>query len=209
MQVSRIRDMPTMPGIKNIILGLVLAAAGGVILAAIDLGDSVLVYLLWGLITCGAILLAGGVYQAIGPGSAGADATAVYKSDTIARLVMQSTITTALADGPLDDEEIEMIVTACESVVHERLDPDSIRGLAKLIEDRRDDILHEIHSEGRMLNPDARKAVVDACVLVLKADDRVDVRQTAAVAAIARALDFSEDEAQTLIVEAMRNGEKG
>lgn len=198
-----------MPGVKNIILGLALAAAGGVILAAVDLGSSVLIYAVWGFIACGAILLAGGVYQAVGPEAAGADAAEVYKSDTIARLVMQSTITTALADGPLDDQETEMIVTACESVVHERLDPDSIRPLARLIEGRHDEILHEIHSEGRMLNPDARRAVVDACILVLKADEKVDVRQTAAVAAIARQLDFSEDEAQTLIVEAMREGEKG
>lgn len=209
MQRSQIRDMPKMPGVKNIILGLVLAAAGSVIVAAFDLGDNVLGYAVWGLIACGAILVAGGLYQAVGPGSAGADAVEVYKSDTIARLVMQSTIITALADGPLDEDEIEMIVTACESVVHERLDRDSIRRVAQLVDDRHNEILHEIHSEGLMLNPDARRAVVDACLLVLKADDKVDVRQTAAVTDIARQLDFSADEAQTLIAEAMREAAKG
>ena len=198
-----------MQGIKNIVLGLVLAAVGGAILATIDLAGSVLIYVVWGLIACGVILLAGGLYRAMGPGSAGADATEVYKSDAIARLVLQSTITTALADGPLDEKEIEMIVTACESVVHERLDKESIRKLAKLVESRGDEILHEIHSEGRLLNPNARRAVFDACILVLKADDKVDVRQTAAVTAIARQLDYSEDEAQTLIVESMRNAENG
>jgi uncharacterized membrane protein YebE (DUF533 family) len=197
-----------MQGIKNIILGLVLGAAGGAILATVDLGGSVLIYAVWGLIACGVILFAGGLYQAMGPDSAGADATEVYKSDTIARLLMQSTITTALADGPLDDQEIAMIVTACESVAHERLDKQSIRRLAALIEDRGDEILQEIHSEGRLLNPDARRAVVDACILVLKADDKVDVRQTAAVTAIARQLDYSEDEAQSLIAESMREAEK-
>lgn len=196
--------MPSMPGIKNIILGFVLAVAGGVGLTAFDLGGSVLNYGLWGLVACGVILLAGGAYQAVGPGSAGEDATEIYKSDTIARLVMQSTITTALADGPLDDEEIEMIATACETVVHDRLDQTSIRRVAELIDKRHSEILHEIHSEGRMLNPGARKAIIDACILVLKTGDNVDVRQTAAVHDIARQLDFSEEEAQGLIDAAMR-----
>lgn len=192
-----------MPGIKNIVLGCILAVAGGVGLAAFDLEGSVLTYVAWGAVACGAILLAGGAYQALGPGSAGADASEIYKSDTIARLVMQSTITTALADGPLDDDEIEMIATACESVVHDRLDRNSIRRVAELVDSRHNDILHEIHSEGRMLNPGARKAVVDACILVLSADRKVDVRQTAAVHDIARQLDFSEEEAQRLIDAAM------
>lgn len=198
-----------MPGIKNIILGLVLAAAGGMGLAAFDLGDSAVNYGLWGLVACGAVLLAGGAYQALGPGAAGADAAEIYKSDTIARLVMQSTITTALADGPLDEEEIEMIATACESVVHERLDRASIQRVAELIDKRHSDILHEIHSEGRMLNPGARKAVIDACILVLTADHKVDVRQTAAVHDIARQLEFPEDEAQGLIDSAMQKTTQG
>ena len=198
-----------MQGIRNIFLGLVLAAAGAVVLATVDLSGSTLVYVAWGLIAGGVALLAAGLYRAMSAGSGGADATEIYKSDTIARLVMQSTITTALADGPLDDKEIEMILTACESVVHERLDRESIRRLAALIEDRGDEILDEIHSEGPLLNLDARKAVVDACILVLQADDKVDVRQTAAVTAIARKLDFSEDEAQSLIAESMRNAGRG
>lgn len=198
-----------MQGVRNSILGMVLAATGAAIITTVDLSDSVLVYAVWGLIAGGVVLLATGLYRAMGPGSAGAEATEVYKSDTIARLVMQSTIITALADGPLDDQEIEMIATACESVVHEPLDRESIRRLAKLIEDKGDEILDEIHSEGPLLNLDARKAVIDACILVLKADDKVDVRQTAAVTAIARRLDFSEDEAQTLITESMGDAGQG
>jgi len=193
-----------MPGVKNVILGLVLAAAGSVIFAAADLGNGFLNYAVWGVVACGAAFFAGGLYQVVGPASVGTDATEIYKSDTIARLIMQSTITTALSDGPLDDEEIEMIATACESVVHERLDRGSIRRTAQLVENRRGEILHEIHSEGRMLNLDARKAVVDACILVLTADEKVDARQTATVADIARHLDFSEDEAQAMIAMAMR-----
>ncbi|UCH72848.1 MAG: TerB family tellurite resistance protein [Rhodospirillales bacterium] len=198
-----------MPGIKNIILGVLLAAAGGGVYVAVDLGDSVLGYVVWGLIGCGAILFIGGLYRALGPEAKGADATEAYKSDTIARLVMQSTIMTALADGPLDDEEIEMIVTACESVVHERLDKESIRRVAKVVESRGEEILHEIHSEGQMLNPDARKALFDACVLVLTADHKVDIRQTAAVTAIARQLGFGEDEAQAMLADAMKEADTG
>jgi uncharacterized membrane protein YebE (DUF533 family) len=198
-----------MQGIKNIILGLIIAAAGGAIFATVDLSAGVWSYAAWGLVVCGVIVFAGGAYQAMSPGAAGADATEVYKSDTIARLVMQSTIFTALADGPLDDEEVGMIATASESVVHEPVNKESIRRLAELIESRGDEILQEIRSEGQMLNLDARRAVVDACILVLQADEQVDVRQTAAVTAIARSLGYSEDEAQALIVEAMRASEKG
>jgi len=197
-----------MQGAKNIILGLVLAAVGGAILATVDLTGSVLIYAVWGLVACGAILFAGGLYGAMGPGSAGANAEEIYKSDAIARLLMQSTITTALADGPLNDEEVEMIVTACESVEHERMDKESIRRLAKRIDDKGDAIYDEIHSEGRMLNLDAREAVVDACVLVSRADGKIDVRETAAMTAIARRLDFSDDEAQTLIAESIRKAEQ-
>jgi tellurite resistance protein len=198
-----------MQGIKNIILGLIIAAAGGAIFATVDLSAGVWSYAAWGLVVCGVIVFAGGAYQAMSPGAVGADATEVYKSDTIARLVMQSTIFTALADGPLDDEEVGMIATASESVVHEPVNKESIRRLAELIESRGDEILQEIRSEGQMLNLDARRAVVDACILVLQADEQVDVRQTAAVTAIARSLGYSEDEAQALIVEAMRASEKG
>ena len=198
-----------MQGIRNIVLGLVLAAAGGAIFASVELSAGVWAYAAWGLVVCGVIVFAGGVYQAMSPGSAGVDATEVYKSDTIARLVMQSTISTALADGPLDDEEVGMIVTACESVVHEPVDKESIHRLAELIEGRGNEILQEIHSEGQMLNLDARRAVVDACILVLKADDKVDVRQTAVVTAIAQRLGYSDDEAQAMIVEAMRDRETG
>lgn len=194
-----------MQGGRNIVLGLVLAAAGGAIFASVDLGVGVWAYVAWGLVVCGVIVFAGGLYQAMSPGSAGADATEVYKSDTIARLVMQSTISTALADGPLDEEELGMIATACESVVHEPVDKESIRRVADLVEGRGDEILKEIHSEGQMLNLDARRAVVDACILVLQADENVDVRQTAAVTAIALSLGYSEDEAQAMLVEAMRD----
>ena len=182
-------------------------AAGSAVLLALDFGGGDWSYGGWGLIAVGGILIVVGLQRYLGPDSQGADATAVYKSDTITRLVMQSTITTALADGPLDDEEVEMIATACETVLHEPLDKDSIRQVAKLIEDRGDEILHEIHSEGPLLNLDARRAVVDACILVLKADEKVDVRQTAAVTAIARSLDFSEDETQALIADAMQEAE--
>ena len=198
-----------MQGIKNIILGIVLTAAGAAILATVDLSGSVLIYAVWGLVACGVILFAGGLYRAMGPGSAGADATEVYKSDTIARLLLQSTIETALADGDLNDKEVEMISAAFMSVMPERLDRQSVYRLAKLIEDKGDEILSDIHSEGRMLNLDARKAVIGACVKVAKADGTIDVRETAAMTAIARRLDFSEDETQTLIAELMENAEQG
>jgi tellurite resistance protein len=198
-----------MQGIKNIILGIVLTAAGAAILATVDLSGSVLIYAVWGLVACGVILFAGGLYRAMGPGSAGADATEVYKSDTIARLLLQSTIETALADGDLNDKEVEMISAAFMSVMPERLDRQSVYRLAKLIEDKGDESLSDIHSEGRMLNLDARKAVIGACVKVAKADGTIDVRETAAMTAIARRLDFSEDETQTLIAELMENAEQG
>jgi len=197
-----------MPGIRNVILGLVVMAISAAGLAILEMGGA-LWYAMGAVIVCGVMLFGAGLYELMTTKAAGADAAEIYKSDTIARLVLQSTIATALADGPLDDEEIGMIATACESVVHERLDPESIRRLAPLIEGRHDEVLHEIHSEGRMLNPDARRAVVDACILVLTADHKVDVRQTAAVNAIARQLDFSEDEAQSLIADALRETAKG
>ncbi len=198
-----------MQGIRNIFLGLVLTAAGAAILATVDLSGSVLIYAVWGLIACGAILFAGGLYRAMGPGSAGANAEEMYKSDTIARLLLQSTIETALADGDLNDKEVEMISAAFMSVMPERLDRQSVYRLAKLIEDKGDEILSDIHSEGRMLNLDDRKAVIGACVKVAKADGMIDVRETAAMTAIARRLDFTEDESQTLIAELMGSEKQG
>lgn len=199
-----------MQGIRNIILGFVLLAVGGAVLMTVALEDVALIYGVWGLIALGAVLLVGGLYQAMAAGSVGKNAEVVYTTDTIARLVMQSTITTALADGPLDDEEVEMIATACESVVHEQLSRDSIRRVAKLVDKLGGDkIMSEIHSEGRLVNVEARTAILDACLLVLKSDNKVDVRQTAAVAAIARQLDYSDAEAQALIVDALQEPGKG
>lgn len=197
-----------MQGIKNIVLGLILAAVSGAIIAAADL-DGFMVYAVWFLFACGLILLAGGLYQAISPGSGGVNAEALYKSDAIAKLMLQSTLRTALADGDLNDEEIAAIVAACEEVAKGQLDEASIGRLAKIIDDRGDEILEEIHSEGRMLNLDDRTEVVEACVRVAKADGRIEVRETAAMTAIARSLDFSDDEAQALLAETIQTVEQG
>lgn len=196
-----------MPGIKNIVLGIVLLGAAGAGLYYYDFGNSSLVYAVWGAVAVGGIMVVGGLREAMAYEDAATDAEEVYKSDTIARLVMQSTILTALADGPLDDEETEMIATACETVLHEHIDKESIAHLAELIAEKGDAILEEIHSEGRLLNLSARKAVIDACVLVLVADGRVDERQTEAVKSIARHMDFSEEETREMIDKALADNE--
>jgi tellurite resistance protein len=191
-----------MQGAKNIILGIIFMAVGGGLLMAVDLGRT-LNYGFWGLIAVGAVMVAGSLFKYLGPGSAGVDAEQAYKSSSTARLVMQSTLTTALADGHIDDEEVEAIVDACETVVHEHLDPDSVRRLADLVEEKGDVILEEIRYEGKMLNLDARKAVINACVMVLMADGKTDIRETSAINAIGRQLDFSEAETQAIVAETM------
>jgi uncharacterized tellurite resistance protein B-like protein len=191
-----------MQGAKNTILGSICLLIGAGLLMAVDLG-AILKYGVWGLIAVGAVMLAGGLYQIAGPGAAGVDAHKAYQSSSTARLLMQSMLTTALADGHVDDEEVEAIVVACEEVVHEHLDPDSIRQLAELVEEKGDAILNEIRYEGKMLNRDARKAVINACIVVLMADGKIDVRETAAVNMIGEQLGFSPDEMEAIIAESM------
>lgn len=191
-----------MQAAKNIILGLIFMAGGGAVLMAVQLGE-ILNYGVWGLIVVGGIMFAGGLYQVLGPGGAGADAEEAYKSSSTARLLMQSMLTTALADGHIDDVEVEAIIEACEEVVHEHMDPDSIRRLADIVERKGDAILDEIRYEGQMLNLNARKAIIDACILVLMADGNIDVRETAAVNVIAQQLGFSDIESQAMIAEAI------
>jgi uncharacterized membrane protein YebE (DUF533 family) len=191
-----------MQGVKNIIVGFIFMAAGGGLLMALDLGG-VLKYAVWCLIAVGAVMVVGNLYQFLGPGSAGADAEEAYKSSSTARLLLQSMLTTAVADDHIDDDEVNAIIDACETVVHEHLDPDSVRRLATLVEQRGDAILEEIRYEGKMLNLDARKAVINACVMVLMADGTNDIRETAAVNAIGRQLGFSDDETQAIVAEIM------
>jgi tellurite resistance protein len=191
-----------MQGVKNIILGFVFLAIGGGLMVAVDLGG-MLKYGVWGLIVVGAVMIAGGLYQFAGPGSAGVDAHKAYQSSSTARLLMQSMLTTALADGHVDDEEVEAIVDACEEVVHEHLDPDSVRQLAELVEEKGDAILDEIRYEGKMLNLAARKAVINACVMVLMADGKNDVREMVAVNAIGEQLGFSPAETEAIVAETM------
>jgi len=191
-----------MQAAKNIILGLIFMAGGGAVLMAVQLGE-ILNYGVWGLIVVGGVMFAGGLYQVLGPGGAGADAEEAYKSSSTARLLMQSMLTTALADGHIDDVEVEAIIEACEEVVHEHMDPDSIRRLADIVERKGDAILDEIRYEGQMLNLNARKAIIDACILVLMADGNIDVRETAAVTMIAQQLGFSDIESQAMIAEAI------
>lgn len=191
-----------MQAAKNIILGLIFMAGGGAVLMAVQLGE-ILNYGVWGLIVVGGVMFAGGLYKILGPGGAGADAEEAYKSSSTARLLMQSMLTTALADGHIDDVEVEAIIEACEEVVHEHMDPDSIRRLADIVERKGDAILDEIRYEGQMLNLNARKAIIDACILVLMADGNIDVRETAAVNVIAQQLGFSDIESQAMIAEAI------
>jgi tellurite resistance protein len=195
-----------MQGAKNIILGSICLAAGSGLMVAVDLGD-ILSYGVWSLIAVGAVMLASGLYQLAGPSSAGVDAHQAYQSSSTARLLMQSMLTTALADGHIDDEEVEAIVDACEEVVHEHLDPDSVRQLAVLIEGKGDAILNEIRYEGKMLNLAAKKAVINACIMVLMADGKTDVREMAAVNAIGEQLGFSPAETEAIVAETMPAGE--
>lgn len=197
-----------MPGLGNIVSGLVLLGASATGLYLYDFGDSLLVYVVWGAAALGGIMILGGIRQMMDYETGAADATEAYHEDTITRLVMQSTITTALADGHLDDEEVDMIVTACEAVLHEHLDKESIPRLAKMIEERGDSIMAEIHSEALMLNVEARRAVIEACIMVLTADKKVDERETSAVTAIARHMNFSEEETQEMIEAALKELEQ-
>jgi len=200
LQTEGVSDMQ---GVKNIAIGLILMLAGAGLIMAFDLGEGTMKWGAWGLAGMGAVLLAGGVYQAAGPGSAGLDAHKPYKSSSTARLLMQSMLSTALADGHLDDEEVETIVEACEEVVHEHLDPNSIRELAEVVEGKGDQILDEIRYEGQMLNISARRAIIDACILVLKADGEVDSRETRAVRLIAEQLGFSDEQTTAMLAEAI------
>jgi uncharacterized tellurite resistance protein B-like protein len=191
-----------MQGIKNFVLGSVLIAAGGGILMTVNL-RGMLEYGAWGILVVGVLMFAAGLYQLLVVARITVDATEAYNTNSTARLLMQSMLTTALADGHLDDHEVETITEACEAVVDEHLDPDSIRRIANLIEERGDAILEEIRYEGKMLNIDGRKAIINACVMVLMADGQVDVRGTAAINVIGEQLDFSTIETQALIAEAM------
>lgn len=192
-----------MPGIRNIVFGILLMAAGSAVLAALGFGSGLLQWGGWGMAAMGFFIFAGGVYQLVGPASAGLDAEEAYKSSSTARLLMQSMLSTALADGHLDEIEIVTIAEACEEVVHEHLDSGSIRRVAEIVEKRGDDILEEIRAEGKMLNLDARKAIIDACVMVLIADGEVDVRETAAVTTIGEQLGFSEMETRSIMDAAL------
>lgn len=191
-----------MQGVKNIISGLIFMAGGGGIFMAVNL-RGMLAWGVWGLIAVGAVMLAFGLYQAFILGTATVDAGEAYRSSSTARLLMQSMLTTALADGHLDDIEVKTIANACEEVVHEHLDPESIRRIAELVEEKGDAIMEEIRYEGKMLNLDARKAVIGACALVLMSNGKIDTRKTVALNAIGEQLDFSAFETQAFIVEAM------
>ncbi|MEE8444390.1 MAG: hypothetical protein V3S44_03520 [Alphaproteobacteria bacterium] len=194
---------------RLIIIGLILMAAGGGLLAITDSRETVLVYSAWGLFGVGACMFLGGLYRNLRGGPDGENAGELYHSNTVARLLMQSTITTALADGHLDDEQIDLIVTAGEAILHEHMDKESIRRLAGQIEKSGDAILDEIHEEGRLLNATARKQIIEACVLVLMSDGVIDERETAAVTAIAEHMDYSHEETQALIAAALRGAGQG
>jgi tellurite resistance protein len=158
----------------------------------------------WGIAVLGFVMFAGGVYKTLGPGSAGIDAEEAIRHSATVRLLMQSMLATALADGHLDDEEVAAIAAACEEVVHDHLDPASIRHMGEVIEKKGDAIYGEIGYEAKLLNVEARKAIIDACVLVLTVDGDIDARETAAVNAIAQQLGFSEIESQSMIARAIK-----
>lgn len=192
-----------MQGIGNFIFGAILITAAGMVLAVFDLRGGVLEWGAWGAVALGAVMFGGGLYQAFGPGSAGVDAEQAYKSSSTTRLLIQSMLTTALADGPLTDEEAKTIAIAGETVVHQRLDPASIRRLADLVEKKGDAILEEMREEGKMLNLDERQSIIAACVLVLAVDGVADAKKTAAVNVVGDQLGFSEFETLAMIADSM------
>lgn len=196
-----------MQGAKNVVLGLLLLVGGaGPIMAGI-LAPGLLEWSAWAVAGFGLAMFGTGLYQMAGLSAATIDAEEVYRHSATVRLLMQSMLTTALADGHLDDDEIATIAEACEDVVHEHLDPESIRQIGEQIKQKGDAIFEEIRYEGKMLNLDSRKAIIDACVLVLMVDGDIDARETAAVNAIAQQLGFSEIESQAMIADAIKAAE--
>ena len=194
-----------MQGASKVFIGLaLLAGAVGIIMTLKPIG-----LIAWGALAMavfGGILLIGGIYEAMRPKQELLDAQKAYKSSSTTRILMQSMLATALADGQLNDDEIEAIAEACGEVMHQHLEPGSIRRLAAQVEEKGGAILDEIRYEGKMLNPEARKAVIDACVMVLMADGKANTRETAAVNAIGEQLGLSNEETEAIIKETISAG---
>lgn len=191
-----------MHGVTNIVLGLLLLLGGGGLIMAGVLAPGILLWSSWAIAGFGFAMFGTGLFQAFG-GAGAVDAEEAYRHSATVRLLMQGMLTTALADGELNDEEVTTIADACEEVIHEPLDPESIRQMGDQIRKKGDAVFHEIGYEAKMLNLSARKAVVDACALVLMLDHDVDARKSAAARAVAQHLGFSETEAEAMIAQAL------
>lgn len=193
-----------MQNIKAIVIGAILLAIGGGLLSGVDLGGGTLYWVTWVFTGFGVAMFANGLYQAFGAGSVGADANEAYQHDSTARLIMQCTLIVAQADGPLSDEELALVTDIGSEVAQQKLDPESIRRIAAVVDNRGEAILEEIRAEGKMLNLDERRTIIDACLLVLKLNKEGDARVTHSVGVIAAQLGFSEIEVGAMVVEALK-----
>ena len=107
----------------------------------------------------------------------------------------------ALADGEIDDAEIQQITRAFANITHREIDPADI---AAELEAARDDprtvtdYVREISSE---LNDTGKELVLRSAIAVAKSDGSVDERELSELHQLAGALDFPKSYANGIFAE--------
>lgn len=102
----------------------------------------------------------------------------------------------AKADGSLDDSEIALMADIAQQMTGETFDQQRIRRMYDLAEDKPTD--QQFTSFGRGLTPDQKRLVMQAVLMVVGADGRLDRRETAFVQKLAQGLRINAEEVKSL-----------
>jgi tellurite resistance protein len=197
----------SVPGTKHMGMGA-LWAIGGTVVTVVTLsaasggGTYVVAY---GAIGIGAIQFVIGLVQYMGYQSKSPDEKDAAQADVALTSVVQAMVAMSVADGNLDDSEIEMITGLYQNLTGQSLPADDVRSIAASMEKADFSITDALENVRGMLDTESRELVLKAAYLVLIADGVVDENEEKLLNGIADSLQFSGERYGEIIDEIMAN----
>lgn len=195
------------PGTKNMGMGA-LWAIGGTVVTVVTLsaasggGTYVVAY---GAIGIGAIQFVVGLVQYMGYQSKSPEEKNAAQADVALTSVVQAMVAMSVADGNLDDSEIEMISGLYQNLTEQTLAADDVRSIAASMEKADFSITDALENVRDMLDTESRELVLKAAYLVLIADGVVDENEEKLLNGIADSLEFSGERYGEIIDQIMAN----
>jgi len=188
-----------MLGTKNMTIGLLLCVLGVAVMAASHFTELPQLILkgAYGAITIGAIqfiigILHSFVYQATDEGLHADDAP------VSAMALIRCMVAVSIADGHLDESEIEATGKIYNQLTGSTMNEETIRDIAQDMQDNNSSVPEELSRIKNVLDKDLKHKIIKASLFILAADGRVDEEEEKILEDIRKGLGVSSGKFNTM-----------